>query len=266
MANEQTTGTGGDIATGTSAGTEGQGADASLHYETHEEADAAARKFQGEADKAKADLARYESLKALGTPEQINAFVTQMEPVTRLPGFDQFRAKGGIADNQPEADDEFLSDEQKEIRELRTQLDANTQSQNGEATRVNSELAELRFERAEKEMDAQFGELWREKRGAMLEKVRAMTASGAIGDPAAITPQVLMTAFLSSTTENPDEMRAFLTKAVQQWDGERTEHQNNLATSAPDTGRTAGDPVKDINSFQDAWEQGQRDLGNTNRR
>ena len=233
-----------------------EGAQTTAGGETLEQIEQQRRQLQSKLDKALpwARLAEHPRI-AGASPDAIVRFLEEMIPLTQRPDFEAFRA--GQAPAQ-EPDDEMLSDEQRELRELRNELlklKNQGQAQNQEGQRF---MVEARFERAEKEVADLLGPAWNERRPKVLEQIQqlARTVSGA---PNAITPMLLIRAYANSF-EDPESFFEAMTHHVQRREKTRLEQQQRRGTTVPQNIVPGGVPPKAPKSFGDAWALGLRDL------
>ena len=238
----------------------------SLHYDTHEEADAAARRWQSQADQTQSELNALGPVRDIVnklqandptlTPEAISDFVRDVVPLTTRPDFAEY-VRGDLAKSAGEPEDDFRSDEEKRLDSLEAENRKLREDMGRDRASGQSEMVEARFERAESEMQGTWGDLWAQKRGAVLGQIQQMSRGGMINGAAAITPDLLNKAFLL-TFKDANEMKAVLTKATSQWEDTRVGTETQLSTggamSAP-ASRTAAPPT----NFKEAWEAGQRD-------
>jgi hypothetical protein len=232
-----------------------QGQSGGTHYHTLEEADAAARRWQGETDKRDAELRKWESLKGLGSPDQIRQFMDQILPITQRSDFAAY-VKGETShsgDDFGGTDDDFLSDEEKRLRASNARLEERMGT-------VNRSIADLRFTQAEVEAREFFGpEIWEIKRGETLQRIRDMSSTGLLNNPESINGPLLTQAFLTSFTDL-GELKAVLQKTVGAWAQGRVEGDGALGTTVPSTERAGSAPVtEEPKNFQDAWNLGKRD-------
>ena len=238
----------------------------SLHYDTHEEADAAARRWQSEADKTQGELnalgpivqvvAQMRAQDPTLTPEAIGSFVANVLPLANRSDFADY-VRGDLGKTTPEPEDDYRSDEEKRLDTLEAENRTLREEMGRDRASGQTEMVEARFERAESEMAGTWGDLWAQKRTAVLGQIQQMTRGGMVNSPAAITPELLNKAFLL-TFKDSNEMKAVLTKATSQWEdarvGTETQLSTGVATSAP-----ASRSQKPPTNFAEAWAAGQRD-------
>jgi hypothetical protein len=227
----------------------------STHYASLEEADAAARRFQGEADRAKAALEKaqaFSKLSEFGDAEQLYTFVQGMIPIIQRPDFEAYR-DGNLAAPTSEPVEDYRSDEEKRIEAMEK-----TQRETQMATRA--ELVGLRFERAEQDMIELVGEeLWEAKKPALLNQVQQMARNGALADPQLVNGALLQRLLFSSLGD-VDETKTTITKLAARWEGERVGRENTLTTDAPNPERPGTSPELPAKNLAEAWARGKRDL------
>ena len=236
----------------------------SLHYDTHEEADAAARRWQSQADHTQSELNALGPLRDIVnklqandpslTPEAISDFVRNVVPLTTRPDFAEY-VRGDLA-KAGEPEDDFRSDEEKRLDSLEAENRKLREDMGRDRASGQSEMVEARFERAESEMQGTWGDLWAQKRGAVLGQIQQMSRGGMINGAAAITPDLLNKAFLL-TFKDANEMKAVLTKATSQWEDTRVGTETQLSTGGA-TSAPASRSTKPPENLADAWAAGQR--------
>ncbi len=238
----------------------------SLHYETHEEADAAARRWQSQADQAQSELNALGPVRDIMnklqandptlTPEAVSDFVRNVVPLTTRSDFADY-VRGDLARSATPPEDDYRSDEEKRLDTLEAENRKLREEMGKDRATGQSEMVEARFERAESEMAGMWGELWPQKRGAVLGQIQQMSRGSMINGAASITPELLNKAFLL-TFKDANEMKAVLTKATSQWEdarvGTETQLSTGVAMSAP-----ASRSTKPPTNFAEAWAAGQRD-------
>lgn len=233
------------------------------HYKTLEEADAQARRFQSELDKANARLESWEKhlgrWSALGGPEQISQLVGQAVEVAARPDFNDYRAGKLGASKEEDEQDEYLTDEQKEIRNLRRELDSREQQTRNQQGAVNGELAAIRFERAEKEIEAQLGAQWTSRREKVLGEVQRIVSSGAVRSLDAVNAKLLFKCWAASF-DSVDEHNAAMTKMVFDQESRRTAAINGKSTMPPTNLSPGAAPTAPARSVKEAFERGMREL------
>jgi len=243
---------------------EGQSADPRTHYKTLAEADSEARRFQGLYDAEKAKHEPWEKhlgqrWGALGGPEQLSQLVAEVVELAGRPDFNDYRSgKLGIAKEEAESD-EYLTDEQKEIRGLRRQLDDREVQQRSQQGAVNGELAALRFERAEKEIEKQLGDQWAPRRDRVLAEVQRIVGSGAVRSLDAVNPQLLFKAWAASFS-GVEEFETAMTKMVLDKEAKRTANINGRSTLMPNTLTPSGPVTAPAKTMKEAFERGMRDM------
>lgn len=227
------------------------------HYKTLEEADAAARRFQSELDKAKAESDKWAPLKrweSLGGPAAIGDLVNQVVELAARPDFNDYR-EGKLGKEQAQEDDPYLTDEQREIRDLRSRLEEREIAQRGQQGQVNGELATLRFERAEKGIQTKLGDLWDSRRDKVLGEIQRIVGNGAVRSLDAISEPLLFKAWAASF-DGFDDFNAAVTKMVLDNESKRAANLNGRSTLPPTSlapGRSPSAPPK---SLKEAWENG----------
>ena len=231
------------------------------HYRTLEEADAAARRFQSELDKAKAEADKWAPLKqweSLGGPAQIGELVKSVVEIAARPDFNDYREGRLGKEREVQEDDPFITDEQREIRDLRQKLEAREMQERSQQGQVNGELAAIRFERAEKGIQAKLGDLWDQRRDKVLSEVQRIVGNGAVRSLDAIGEPLLFKAWAASFN-GFDEFNAAATKFVLDNEAKRTAALNGRSTLPPTSlapGRAPSAPPK---SLKEAWEIGLRE-------
>ena len=231
------------------------------HYKSLEEADAAARRFQSELDKSKAETEKWAPLKrweSLGGPEQIGELINSVVELASRPDFNDYRAGTLGKSQETQEDDPFLTDEQREIRDLRQKLEARETQDRSQQGQVNGELAAIRFERAEKGIQAKLGDLWDSRRDKVLGEIQRIVGNGAVRSLDAIGEPLLFKAWAASFN-GFDEFNAAATKFVLDNEAKRTAALNGRSTLPPTSlapGRAPSAPPK---SLKEAWEIGLRE-------
>lgn len=231
------------------------------HYKTLEEADAAARRFQSELDKAKAEADKWSPLKrweSLGGPAAIGDLVNQVVELAARPDFNDYREGRLGKEAAASEEDPFLTDEQREIRDLRAKLEERDTVQRSQQGHVNGELAELRFERAEKGIQAKLGPLWDSRRDKVLGEVRRIVGNGSVRSLEAIGEPLLFKAWAASF-DGFDEFNAAATKFVLDNEAKRTAALNGRSTLPPTSLAPGQPPSARPKSLKEAWEIGLRE-------
>ena len=192
----------------------------------------------------------------MGSPEAINQLINEVVELHARPDFQAYRnGKLGEDREEPEEDDQFLSDEQREIRDLRKRLEERDGEQRSQQSQVNGELASLRFERAEKEVQAQLGDHWGSRREQVLGEVRRLVANGSVRTLDAVTPKLLFKAWAASFN-GFDDFNASVTKMVLDNESKRISNLNDRSTLPPSTLSPGRAPSAAPKSFKDAFEIG----------
>jgi hypothetical protein len=229
-----------------------EGGAAPTRYKTLEEADRAARKFQSDADKW-ANL-RAHPLLQNATPAQIREFVEKMIPVIQRPDFAAYQA-GQLAP-QPIDDELDLTDEQREIRELRQKLSQLEQRGNTQDQENQRHLVEARFERAEKEVAELLGPAWSERRSQVLESLQSLARNGVASH---VDPMLLLKAYWNSF-EDVESLFEAMTHHVSRRESSRLANQRSRETTVPGNIVPGAPPPKTPKSFAEAWAAGLADL------
>ena len=256
----ETSGTPVDSHGSASDGTPGGGR---THYKSLEEADAQARRFQSELDKTQAELAKWKQhlgrWESLGGPEQISALVGQAVEVAARPDFNDYRAGKLKSAEDADEQDEFLTDEQREIRDLKRQLESRDQQNRNQQGAVNGELAAIRFERAEKEIEAQLGDQWGPRREKVLREIQRIVGSGAIRSLDAVDSKLLFKCWAASF-DSAEEHNAAMTKMVLSQEAKRSAAINGKSTLPPTNLSPGSSPTSPAKSLKEAFERGMRDM------
>lgn len=253
-----------DIGSGDASGTaEGGGAPENqgpgANTRTLAEADADARKFQGMYDKLASKWKPLEQYEALGGPQEIARLVNDVLDLARRPDFNDYRSGRlkYVEDRDP--DDEMLSDEQREIRDLKRQVDDLKQGGQIQGAKTQGELAALRFERAEQELKQKYGAAWTTQRDKVLREIQQFTARGLVPNLDAITPALLHKCWAASF-DSPEEFEAATTKWVLDNEARRRGEINKGATTTPTTLSPGAPALTPAKTFNEAWQRGQQDL------
>lgn len=208
------------------------------HFKSLEEADRAARRFQGEKDQLAAQNAEI-ARKVAHWEQKLGKFVAQtggidgladlaeeVVEIARRPDWNAYR-DGTLG---PTSDGEFLSDEQKEIRQLaRSQAD---QAKNSARTdqRINAELAQLKFDRLEPQMQKRWGDLWNLQKPKVIATISRLSDLGMANPLDAITEKFLTDAFANSF-DTPDQYADAMRKWAANADAQHRDAVNGVATT-----------------------------------
>lgn len=175
----------------------------------------------------------------VGGPEAIGNLVGQVAQLAQRPDFTAYVGGRLVAQAaEVEEPDEFLSDEQREIRDLRRELESVKSGTSGQNATMTRELGEIRFERAEKAMAEKFGSLWTERRPEVLDAVRRIVAQNGHTAVSQIDDTLLHKAFVSVL--NPQEFEEAMTKWVTSRESNRQRELSQRATTTPHTEASAG--------------------------
>ncbi len=231
------------------------------HYKSLEEADAAARRFQSEFDKAKAEAEKWAPLKqweSLGGPAAIGDLVRQVVDIAARPDFNDYRDGRLGKESEAAEDDPYLTDEQREIVDLRKKLEERESRDRSQQGQVNGELAAIRFERAEKGIQTKLGNLWDTRRDQVLAEVQRIVGNGAVRSLDAIGEPLLFKAWAASFN-GFDEFNAAVTKFVLDNEAKRAAAMNGRSTLPPTSMAPGRSPSAPPKSLKEAWEIGLRE-------
>jgi hypothetical protein len=232
------------------------------HYKSLEEADRAARDMQSKYDSYVAHWKPLEKWTALGGPVEISNLIGQLLEIAGRPDFRDY-AEGKLAartngSNEPdEREDELLTDEQREIRDLHRRLAQYENGSRQSASKVDGELAGLRFERAERGLAAEYGTLWNEHREKIMANVLRQVRSGAMSLDA-VNESVLHRAFVASF-DSPKSFEDAFRKHFMTKEERAVADLNAKSTTAPVREAPGGAPVALAKTFWEAVELGKRD-------
>jgi hypothetical protein len=229
--------------------TEGQGAP-STHYKTLEDADAAARRFQGERDQQKSQLDR---LAKYGSVEQIEQFMDIMVPVSQKPDFmDYYQGKTPAPAEEPvdpyadPAQLEAQKVEQKRIGDLEQRIN-----------QTNSGVATLHFGREESRVHEDWGNLLEPYRDAAMRTFQGMVQNGAIKDPFSVNRKWIEDLYWQQV---PLEDRPALIAKRAQVDAERRlKNQSAKGTTVPGPERSSNVEESPAKNLMEAYRRGKRD-------
>jgi len=241
----------------------GSGAEASgHHYPTHEAAEQAAREWQGKHDRLQAEGGTdgyAEALKQLGSPEQIRAFIDEMAVVRQRPDYQayvsgQLGSGGGTESDYTSDEDPYKTDAEKE-------QDVEIAALRRERLGTAQERVEFRFERAESQLNEEFGEVWTPYRAGILNRIQHMARAGQLADPGVITPSLLRGMVLSEIGSK-DGFKDVLTKMAGRWEDLRIGEHETATTTVPGGGRLGASAAEaaPAKSFAAAWAKGQADI------
>lgn len=183
------------------------------HYTTLEQADKAAREFQSKFDTAQAALQKYEAqLNAFGGLDKAMDLVRQVAAVSNRADFQAYM-RGELQSLPPatDPDDEYLTEEQRELKELRSKVVELERGSQQRDVLTNTERAQAKFERAETEMRERYGEHWDSRRNKILAEVQQLGAKLGQAGLDRIDTALLNKAFLASF-DSPQEYEEFATK------------------------------------------------------
>jgi hypothetical protein len=226
---------------------EGPG-ESSFHYKTHEAAEEAARRFQGEKDRLTADLDRVLTLPngERATVSDLIRFRDAMIPVTEREDFAPFlRGDLSPAAQAAAPEDEYLSDEEKSRRaELGTMKEELTQSQRT--------IAEFYFDQTMERVLKDWGGLLDKQRDTAGTTFSKLLGLSGIKDPKRqITEEYVEQVLLQSVPR--EDRDALWERRIQSRAESRATEQGQRATTVPGTESAptdAEDNLKWLRRFQ----------------
>jgi len=211
---------------------QGQGAPAT-HYKTLEDADSAARRFQGERDRLQSDIDRLTTLtNASGQTEKVSVndvvrFRDQMLPIAERADFpDYLRGSlGAKPEAQPSvAEEEYLTDAEKEARSERQHL-------RDEVRKTSASLAKMNFSQYVQQVQDGWGGLLNGYKAKAETAFDNIVQLGGITDPSKLNREFVENLYLQQV---PLEERPALFEQFGKQQAERKlSHQQSKGTTVP---------------------------------
>jgi hypothetical protein len=230
---------------------EGQGAP-SFHYKTHDAAEEAAKRFQGEKDRLQAELDKLLTLPdgTKASAEELRRFRDHMLPLTERPDFQDF-VRGSLGPRpaeKPDGDDEFLTDAERAARQEIGTLKE-------EVTRQKMGLAKLHFGDRQKEIEEKWGGLltpYKDKAEKLFEQLIQV---GGVADATKIDRTFVENLYWQQVPE--DDRDALIEKRAETLSQRRLEHQQARGTTIPSAERPS-EEEKPTTNLREAFERANR--------
>ena len=214
------------------------------------------RSFQSKYDKLQARVRELEQF-AGGNLDEIETFIRNTLPIVQRQDFQDYVSGSLAKPQESDADDEYLTVEQKEIRSLRSQLDQITKRLDTASQSTSREIAGVRFEQAEKALVDRVGkELWERQRTSVMREVQNAAARGQL-TPDRINDKTLMSLFMSSF-DDTDDMENAIRHIAARKEAAAKEGRRVRSTNLPDNGAAAAEIPSQPKTIAEAWALGKQ--------